>query len=282
MPASKTSLLQEYDRMSDQGGNTSKQKTEPEQPFSLTDVFVNCERNRVGQSWLGIVLYISTVCCLYYSGYHIYRAQEIAQTQLTPIEIFGDLCTIGFLSFTTVTFHWHDFEKWSCLHKSSTGFWKGLGRYLVFVVSSLVATAIYGHLRTKKLFKHSLNDDLTTEQYNVYVVVFSIIGCIFVYWLVKLGNFAWARRCCRPRYQNKLVFLRLVIIMILLNVGSYTVCKSQQCDYHPHHWFYGYSLVVLSTPLMDNWFDYLLQGVFWMFLTESNWNGRVVYNRFFI
>jgi hypothetical protein len=253
-----------------------------ETPLALVDVFVRCDRNETGQSWAGIVVYIATISGLYCSGYCIYRAQQIEQPRLTSIQMFGDLSAVSFLGFAIVTFNWHDFEKGSCLHKSSTGFWKGLGRYLLFVASASISTAIYGHLRTKKLFQHSLNSDLTPDQYNVYIVVFSTIGCIFVYWFLKLGNFKWAKPCCRPRYRNKLVFLRLVIIMAVLNVGSYMVCQVEECDYHPHHWFYGYSLVILSTPLMDNWFDYVLQGLFWMFVVESNWNGRVVYQRFFI
>ena len=78
------------------------------------------------------------------------------------------------------------------------------------------------------------------------------------------------------------MFVRLFILNVGLNVGSYVVCKTDACDYHPHHWFYGYSLVILSTALMDNWFDFLLQGIFWTFVLESQWNGRTVYDRFFI
>jgi hypothetical protein len=120
-----------------------------EKQLALVDVFARCDRNETGQSWSGIVVYIATVCGIYYSGYQIYRAQEIEQSRLTPIDLFGDLCVVSFLGFTTVTFNWHDFEKGSCLHKSSTGFWKGLGRYLLFVASASISTAIYGHLRTK-------------------------------------------------------------------------------------------------------------------------------------
>lgn len=275
-----TSLQENWDPMTEQF--LDQDISVQEKTLALTDVFARCDRNENGQSWTGIVVYIATVCGLYYSGYHIYQAQKIEQSILTPIELFGDLCAIGFLGFTTVTLNWHDFERGICLHKSSTEFWKGLGRYLLFVASTSISTSIYGHLRTKTLFKHSLNDDLTQDQYNVYVVVFSMIGCILVYWFLKLCNLKWSKPCCRPRYRNKLVFLRLVIIMAILNVGSYMVCKAEKCDYHPHHWFYGYSMVILSTPLMDNWFDYVLQGVFWMFVVESNWNGRVVYQRFFI
>ena len=56
-----------------------------EKQLALVDVFVRCHRNENGQSWAGIVVYIATVCGIYYSGYQIYRAQEIEQSRLTSV-----------------------------------------------------------------------------------------------------------------------------------------------------------------------------------------------------
>lgn len=251
-------------------------------PFAALDVCTRCEQNDSGQSCLGILLYVTTICILFFCGYHIYIVLEIHQDQLTSVDMFGNLCTVGFLSFVPIVCGWHHFERLTCLHKKSVEFWKGLGRYVLFVCGTLFATIVYGTMRNMPLFSHSLNDDLTTAQYNVYVFVFSTIGVVVFYWLVKLVNFRCTRACCRPTYQNKLIFVRLLVLNVGLNVGSYVVCKTETCDYHPHHWFYGYSLVFLSTPMMDNWFDFLLQGIFWMFVLESQWNGRTTYDRFFI
>ena len=251
-------------------------------PSVALDVCTQCKQNASGQSCLGMLLYVTTICVLFFSGYHIYIVLEIHQDQITSVDMFGNLCTVGFLSFVPIVCSWHNFERLTCLHKTSAEFWKGLGRYLMFVFGTISTTVVYGTLRTMPLFQHSLNSDLTTGQYNVYVCVFSVIGVVVFYWLVKLFNFRCTQASCRPTYQNKLMFVRLFILNVGLNVGSYVVCKTEACDYHPHHWFYGYSLVILSTALMDNWFDFLLQGIFWTFVLESQWNGRTVYDRFFI
>ena len=39
---------------------------------------------------------------------------------------------------------------------------------------------------------------------------------------------------------------------------------------------------MLSTASLDNWFDYLLQGIFWTFLTESILVYGVTVGEFFI
>lgn len=264
-------------------GNKTKKELE-EKPFAIIDVFTKCERNKMGQSWLGIALYVMTVCALFVVGYNIYRELDIPQADLSRVEVFGDLCTVGFLSFTAITFTWNNFEEQSCLHKSRSKFRCGLVRYLLFVIGMVSATVIYGTMRHTPLFHKSLNADLSPEQINIYGMVFAVIGAVVIYWFVKLCHFhrKCTKDCCMLKYENKLAFVRLFLFVSAVTIGSYVVCSLDECDYHLHHWFFGYSLVILSTTMMDNCFDFLLHGIFWMFVLESQWNGRPVFDRFFL
>ena len=250
--------------------------------FNPCHVFTRCEKEKNGQSWLGILLYVIAVCINFVIGYQIYRLQDIHQEELTNTELFGDICTVGFLAFTIITFQWNGFEKRTCLHKSSIEFWKGFGRFCMFELGTISATYIYGAIQHIPLFQSSLNSNLTHEQYLIYVAVFTVIGLIVIYWCCKLFNCVCTRKYCKLTYSNKLVFVRLLIVAIIVNVGSYLVCKSDSCDYHPHHWFYGLVLVVLSSPVLDNWLDFFLHGVFWMFIIESIWNYNLIPDKFFI
>ena len=36
------------------------------------------------------------------------------------------------------------------------------------------------------------------------------------------------------------------------------------------------------TTVLENWFDYFLQGIFWTFLTESLFNYGLTFGEFFI
>jgi hypothetical protein len=263
-------------------GNKTKKELE-EEPFAIIDVFTKCEQNKMGQSWLGIALYVLTICTLFIIGYNIYRELDM-QRNLSTVDIFGDICAIGFLSFATITLPWHSFEKHTCLYKSRQQFWCALARYVLFVIGAVGATVIYGTMRNIPLFQKSLNDDLSNDQYNVYVIVMIVIGCIVIYWFIKLCNChrKYTKNCCMPEIRNKIAFTRLFLIMSIVTMGSYVACSIDECDYHPHHWFFGYSLVILSTTMLDNWFDFLLHGIFWMFVLESQWNGRPVFDSFFI
>ena len=71
-------------------------------PFAALDVCTRCEQNDSGQSCLGILLYVTTICILFFCGYHIYIVLEIHQDQLTSVDMFGNLCTVGFLSFVPI------------------------------------------------------------------------------------------------------------------------------------------------------------------------------------
>ena len=252
-----------------------------EESLNIFDICYRCEIQS-GQSWMGISLYVITVCLNFVIGYSIYRAQDIYQKELSNTELFGDITLIGFMTFSIISFPWHQWAKLTCLHKTGIEFWKGLGRYLIFVLSCIGSTAIYGAIRNIPLFQSSLNSELSNDQLLIYIAVFIVIGIIVIYWCLKLFNFECTRRCCRPSYSNRLAFIRIAIGITIVNVGAYFACKSDNCDYHIHHWTIGLCLVLMSTPLIDNWFDFSLQGIFWMFVIESVWNYEIKMDEFFI
>ena len=258
-------------------------------PFNFFEVFTRCaEKNKYGQSFLGVTLYVFTLCINFYIGYSIYRAQDIKQTELSGVDLFGDLCMVGFLAFCFINFSWHGFEKLTCLGakkwcRCTREFFIGLGRYIGFVVAMLGSTAIYGSIRNIAFFQTSLNSDLTNDQWWTYFGVFTVVVAIIIYWLVKLFAFEWTKRCCRPEIRNRLIFVRVFLAVIIANVLSFFVCQADEtCDFHLHHFHFGLCLVVLSTCMMDNWLDMVLQAVFWMFVLESQWNWSVNIDRFFI
>ena len=253
--------------------------------FKCLHTLTRCEKNNNGQSALGVILYVFTLCLNFGIGYSIYRAQDIDQDKLSNVELFGDIAMVAFLAFCIINFSWHSFEALTCLGKKccTRPFYAGILRYLGFVGSMLGSTVVYGRIRDIPFFQTSLNSDLSDKQWWAYFGVFSVVFGIIVYWCVKLFDFEFTRRCCRPKYINRLVFVRLLLAIVLVNVLSYFVCAAaSDCDYHLHHSHFGLCLVVLSTPLVDNWLDIVLQGVFWMFLLESQWNYSVRIDQFFI
>ena len=259
---------------------------EKKNSFNILRVCTRCDKNNNGQSVLGTILYVCTLCLNFFIGYSIYRAQDIKQVELSTVDLFGDLCKVGFLAFCFINFSWHGFENLTCLGAKkmcSTEFFIGFGRYIGFVVAMLGSTTIYGSIRNIPFFQTSLNSDLTGDQWWTYFGVFTVVAAIVVYWFVKLFDFEFAQPCCSPKLQNKLIFVRLFIAVIIANVLSYFVCNADvTCDFHLHHFHFGLCLVVLSTAMVDNWVDMILQAVFWMFVLESQWNWSVSIDRFFI
>ena len=253
--------------------------------FNPLHVFTRCETNNNGQSVLGVILYIFTVCMNFFFGYSIYREQDIKQRELSGVDLFGDLCMVAFLAFAFINFSWHRFEKLTCLRKKccTRPFFIGVGRYVGFSGSTVLSTVLYGYLRHIPFFQTSLNSDLSNGQWWTYFGVFAVVFVIFVYWFMKLFDFEFATRCCKTKYGNKLVFVRLFLAIIMINALSYFVCAANdECEFHLHHFHFGLCLIVLSTPMIDNWFDMILQGVFWMYVLESQWNWSVSIDRFFI
>lgn len=248
--------------------------------FNLLHVFTRCNTNKNEKSILGIMLYILTICMNFFIGYSIYRAQDIEQTKLSNVDLYGDLCMVAFIAFALINFNWHSFEKLTCLGKDSCCL--GFIRYFAFVCGTVLSTVVYGSIRNIPFFQSSLNSNLTDGQWWLYFAVFTVVFFINVYWFIKLFDFKFTKRCCKPKYANKLIFVRLWLAIIVVNILSYFVCKADTCSYHLHHFHFGLCLIILSTPFIDNWFDMVLQGVFWMFLLESQWNYSVSIDKFFI
>ena len=258
-------------------------------------VFTRCgpDDSLERQSCGGHLLYTGTVSLTFFIGYWIYRVQDIQQTRLSSVELYGDLCAVAFLSFAISTMRWHGFEKLTCLSaslpccnkntKSRKKFWCGLLRYLLFVVGILGSVSIYGTMRNIPLFQSSLSADLSDDQLLVYGVAFTIMGLIVFYWIFKLFSFESTKACCNPRFENKIAFVRLLIVLTSVTVVSGLVCVADEsCIWHLHHWWFGFILVLLSSSLLDNWFDIVIHGVFWMLLLESQWNWIVSIDAFFI
>ena len=249
--------------------------------------FCKCGPKFFGLSWQGMVLYITSLCINYAIGYNAYKYGNLGMSsrwnnqQHSYVRIVGDIVTTCWFGLGIIALPWHKWEEFTCIKDKSRA---GYLRYAVWEVGMVVTMIVYGYLREIPLFQTSLNyKHMTPAQHAVYYVTFSAIGCVVVYWFAKLGNNSWSRRCCTPSLSDKVVFIRLFILVVFMFVMSAVSCFSvKECDYHLHHWWFGYVFVLLTTASLDNWFDYLLQGVFYAFLIESIFNNQFVFGHYFI
>ena len=237
-----------------------------------------CNTKWSSVSWLGLVTYISIACLNYVIGYFaIYRQFGWTTQTHSHVRIFGDIVTVGWFALGFVSLPWHDWERYTCI---KTGDVPGLMRFLLWWWGTIITFYVYGQMGQDPLFQTSLASNLTTGQRNVYVVVFSIIGLIVMYWLAKLCT--CQKKLCNPTTGRKIIFLRVLALVAFLFLISYIVCSEEDsCVYHPHHWWFGFTLVLISTTTLDNSFDYFLQGVFWTFLIEAIFNYGLTFNKFF-
>lgn len=82
--------------------------------------------------------------------------------------------------------------------------------------------------------------------------------------------------------QRSWVFITLLLTVIALGGLSILACSvSSGCAYHLRHWWFGFVLLLLSTPTLDNPFDYILQGVMWTLVIESCFNYGIRFDQFF-
>lgn len=245
--------------------------------------FLRCDTSWFGISWLGMTIYIASLCLNYTIGYNIYKYAHIGWGLKTHsyVRIVGDLVTVSWFGLGIVALPWHKWEEFTCIKTRTKA---GCARYTVWMVSMIVSMVVYGWMRNQPLFQTSLNSpNMTSEQTVVYVLTFLLVGCIIVYWFAKLCAGNITRRCCQPSLSDKVVFIRLFVLVMFMFCMSAVSCASvPTCDYHLHHWWFGYVLVLLSTASIDNWFDYLLQGVFYAFLLESIFNYTIVFGQYFI
>ena len=258
-------------------------KEEPIQTFEtvLERTVSNCSTKWLDTSWLGIFTYV-LICCLNYPiGRAIYKTMGYHTPEHSNVRIFGDIVTVGWFALGFIALPWHNWEKYTCIRTRDI---VGFGRFLIWWAGTLIAYLIYGKMGEDPFFQTSLaSTNLSAAQKFAYGVVFGVIGVIVIYWFGKLCPCKPFKRLCSPKIERKVIFIRLVGLLIALFVTSYLLCKADDhCTYHLHHWWFGYSLVLLSTASLDNWFDYFLQGIFWTFVIESLFNYGLVFSEFFI
>lgn len=261
---------------------TRKRQPPPEEQEPLwRQLFTKCNTKWWKTSWLGIVVYVTTLCLQYVIGYYgIYRGFGWITPKHKPVRIFGDLVLVGWFALGTISLPWHHWEDHLCL---KTRDWKGIGRFMAWFSGTIITFLLYGYTGQFPLFQSSLSSVLTHTQKLIYAFVFATIGVVVLYWCGKLYTGVRFKSCCDPPMERKIVFVRMFFFMLLLFVISYKLCSADEtCEYHLHHWWFGFVLVTLSTATLDNWFDYFLQGVFWTFLIESIFNYGIDFSRFFI
>lgn len=237
-----------------------------------------CNTNWYDVSWWGILLYVSIACFNYAIGYYIYRQMEWNTTVHSNVRIFGDIVTVGWFALGFVSLPWHQWESHTCIKTKDC---MGIFRFFMWWVGTIATFFVYGYMGQFAIFQTSLASDHTPEERNVYIATFSVVGLIVLYWLAKLCS--CSREMCNLSSDHKFIFLRLLVIVAVLFGISYSVCKADDgCVYHLHHWWFGFVLVLLSTTVLENWFDYFLQGIFWTFLTESLFNYGLTFGEFFV
>ena len=240
----------------------------------------SCNTKWFKTSWLGIFIYTTVACLNYLIGYYgIYRGMGYNTPVHSRVRIFGDLVTVGWFALGFVSLPWHQWEELTWI---KTRDWAGFGRFMAWWLGTIMTFFVYGWMGEDPLFQTSLASDLSADQRAVYVVVFTVIFAIVIYWFGKLCPCGKFKRMCDPETSRKVIFIRILALLGSLCVVSYLVCDSESCEYHLHHWWFGFVLIMLSSASLDNWFDYFLQGIFWTFLTESIFNYGVVFGRFFI
>jgi len=243
-----------------------------------------CEVFLPTKGCLGKSLYVVILCINYIIGYNMYLTNGWLDyhnvSRHTQMRIFGDLVGVVLFALVIVTLPWHNWEKLTCIKTKDKA---GLFRFMAWWMGTLGGLLVYGHMSEIELFKTSLNNIRSTSQKNMYEVLFTTIGFIFVYWLLKLCPCGKMKKVCNPSMNRKVIFIRIFTSILLLAVFSYISCSSDvRCKYHLHHWWFGLVFVLLSSASLDNWFDYMLQGIFWTFLIEALFNYGFMFGEFFI
>ena len=314
--------------------NIITKKTSKTPRCNLKSVFCYCNSKWLRTSTLGMLIYLFSVCLNYIIGYTMYYTLKLGWDQPihSNVRIFGDLVTSAWFALVFIALPWHAWEELTCINHSKTrrcflrcfnskkektgklperSYCMGWICYISWMMGTWISLFAYGYMRNIEVFQTSLNTpNMTVAQKSVYVVIFSVVVAIIVYWCCKLCPCKSVHKCCNDKSQDlgedvsngiineidvfniqkkqenyakrKIVFVRLFLFTTLIFVLSWAICNSEQCDYHLHHWWFGVVLILLSTATLDNWFDYFLQGVFWTFLLESIFNYTIIFGHFFI
>jgi hypothetical protein len=173
-------------------------------------------------------------------------------------DLFGDLCALSWLGVSFACLPWHDFRA-----TSSHVFiwWTGMVFFgIMYIMVPMTAGGAFQYS-----FASLTEGRLTSAQLRAFwLLVFTPLVLLAVYWARKFHTMSPARRN---------VFGNLCVAVFAIWLVSYLTCLGV-CEYHPHHWWVGFCLVLLSTPTLDTAFDYLLQGFFWALIVD----GVVMYD----
>ena len=219
-------------------------------------------------SWYAISGYTGLVLLTYLlQTYVIYPWLGLLDAQ--PFyKVFGNMCSLGWFCVSFACLPWHDWEdRGSPL------------RYFLWWLGMLLFGFVYRLMDQKggDVFAFSLvsisNGSASTEERWVFALTLVLILSVVVYWLWKSADTHGARK-------RRVVFVRLLWTVGLLFFVSYLVC-SGDCEYHLHHWWFGFCLVLLSTPLLTSNVDYVLQGVFWGLIIDAFVVYEVQFHKFY-
>ena len=227
-------------------------------------------------SWSGILLYTISVWVNYLVGYFgIYRPFKLIGGPMVPhkaVRVFGDLVTLGWFAFAFACLPWHRWEQRTFVVTKDR---YGVMHYLVWWLSTLFTMFVFGELGKIPAFQTSFDStDPLPGKKEVNAMAIVLMVSIVVYWIAK---------SFKMPHQRQLIFLRISGVVATVFLISYLLCSMDDlCGYHLHHWWFGFVLTLLSTTMLDNWFDYLLQGAFWAFVIESLFHYRFIFGEFFL
>ena len=227
-------------------------------------------------SWTGILLYVCSIWSNYLIGYFaVYRPLKwLTAPDVThgAVRVLGDLVTLGWFAFAFACLPWHRWEERTFI---GTKHRRGLVCYVVWCLGIMATLIVYGALGQIPAFETSFgSNDPVPGKRLVSVMAIVLMALVVLYWIIKLRYLSWYRRQ---------LFLKIFCPVVAIFIISYVVCSSDEvCEYHLHHWWFGFVFVLISTTMLDNRFDYLMQGVFWAFIIESLFNYGFVFRYFFV
>ena len=267
--------------MNDNDINTQKSNEQRNCCNNLKTALLLCNTSWVDISWTGIILYVLILCIQYSIAYALREDSK----SFTWVRILGDVVTVGWFALSFVSLPWHNWESQTCIHEKSCTkkYIYGFGRFLSWTLGTSITLVVYTQLGKYSMFRTSLaNPNLTNEEKAVYYIVFTLVGIINIYWLMKIATGKCTNKCCAPNRDDRVIFIRLFVLVFFLYLFSYLACIADNAIWHLHHWWFAYCLVLLSTASLDNWFDYTLQGIFYAFLIESICNYGIIFGQYFI
>lgn len=263
----------------------------------------------------GWVVYSSLLSSLYLYGYFtIFRPAGWASRTLSFADLVGDLVQLVWLATSLLGLPWHQWETgvWTGRPEDKQDLRGKMGTLAGWYLGTACGLPLYGWMKTYDPFQSSLKawTSLNKGQRTVYGVSFTLISLKIIYWLLKFYYFLprriekkYKRQQAKDGEDENLikekkereeekefkkvkkrsrVFVALLLTVAALSGLSILACAlSNKCEYRLHHWWFGFVLLLLSTPTLDNPFDYILQGVMWTLVIDSCFNHEIRFDQFF-